>query len=73
MLTISCPKCNDGDIEFDLEEGSNDGLGRYDTWLYALYVKHNCGCEFSNLEMEKMEEEASERAEEPPEPDVYWD
>lgn len=61
MITMTCPKCYEGDVEFDMEEGSNgpDGLGQIDTWWYAIYASHNCGCELTDVEIEQLQEEAS--------------
>jgi hypothetical protein len=66
-IYITCPKCKDGELEFE-EEETDDGHPINSLSSIVCFLNPEarcCGCAFSETEVEALEREATERANEP--------
>lgn len=62
MVTFNCDKCPDGLLEFDITDAdSGDGVW-FQSFEITELVSQSCRCQYTEGEMEKLEEAAIDAA-----------
>lgn len=70
MIYVCCPKCDD-EFEFKaVSDVQGDGVWSQ-SFTFAELEKQNCNCVISDEEMDAIQAEADEKANEPPDEDDY--